>query len=50
MLLINNTNINPYFNLAMEEYFLKNGILKTYDLVINYLIQNINNKISTLKD
>ena len=25
MLLINNTNINPYFNLAMEEYFLKNA-------------------------
>ena len=24
MLLINNTNTNAYFNLAMEEYFLKN--------------------------
>ena len=23
MLLINNTNTNAYFNLAMEEYFLK---------------------------
>ena len=28
MLLINNTNTNAYFNLAMEEYFLKNTIYK----------------------
>lgn len=37
MLLINNSNTNPYFNLAMEEYFLKNA---TEDLFILWRNEN----------